>query len=183
MPLHGPDFIDGARRIHIVGTSGSGKTWLGERLAEKIGAPFIDLDAIHHQADWVPLPEDQFVARVADFAATDAWVTAGNYSRARPVLWPRVDAIVWLDLPRRVVFPAVLGRTIKRAITREELWNGNREIWTNMFRPLPADNVVLWSWTTFTAKRREYLAASVNPANHVVRLGSRREMRDVLASL
>ncbi|WP_447943576.1 hypothetical protein [Microbacterium aurum] len=37
------------------------------------------------------------------------------------------DAIVWIDHPRRVVMRRVVGRTIRRALTREELWHGNRE--------------------------------------------------------
>lgn len=52
---------------------------------------------------------------------------AGNYGRVRDLLWPRADTIVWLDY----AFPLVLGRltarTVRRAVTGEILWNGNRE--------------------------------------------------------
>ncbi len=39
----------------------------------------------------------------------------------------RADTVVWLDLPRRVWLPRLVLRTLRRALTREELWNGNRE--------------------------------------------------------
>jgi hypothetical protein len=39
----------------------------------------------------------------------------------------RADTVVWLDLPRRIWLPRLVVRTLRRALTREELWNGNRE--------------------------------------------------------
>lgn len=35
--------------------------------------------------------------------------------------------VVWLDLPYWQVLYQVLTRTLKRSITQEELWSGNRE--------------------------------------------------------
>ncbi|GHD83281.1 hypothetical protein CLV85_1985 [Salinibacterium amurskyense] len=38
------------------------------------------------------------------------------------------DDLVWLDLPFfRTTLPRVIRRTIRRAVRREELWNGNVE--------------------------------------------------------
>ncbi len=169
------------QRVHVVGTSGSGKTWLGERLAEVLDLPFVDLDAIYHQPGWVQMPDDEFIARVGEVAATEAWVVAGNYSRARAPLWARADVVVFLDLPLHVVFPAVLGRTVKRGITREELWNGNKENLFNLLRPDRENNVVLYSVTTHRKRHREYGALAVDAASPpFVRLASRREMRSFL---
>ncbi len=107
------------KRVSIVGNSGSGKTTLGRRIAEQIGAPFVELDAIVHQPGWEPLPTEEFRAKVAEIAAQDLWVVDGNYSVARDILWDRADSVVWFDLPRRLVMVQVVRRTLRRTITRE----------------------------------------------------------------
>jgi len=48
-------------------------------------------------------------------------------NQPRDVVWTRADIVVWFDLPRRTVMRQVVTRTLRRAITRAELWNGNRE--------------------------------------------------------
>jgi adenylate kinase family enzyme len=53
------------RRVSVVGNSGSGKSTLGRPLAAALGAEFLELDAINHQADWEPLPTGVFRRRVA----------------------------------------------------------------------------------------------------------------------
>lgn len=53
------------RRIAVVGASGSGKTTFARRLAERLGIPHIELDAIHWGPDWTPARDDDFRARTA----------------------------------------------------------------------------------------------------------------------
>jgi hypothetical protein len=40
--------------------------------------------------------------------------------------------------------------------TREELWNGNREPWTNLYSLDPEKNIVLWAWTRFAGVTVKY---------------------------
>ncbi|MEM6675409.1 MAG: adenylate kinase, partial [Planctomycetota bacterium] len=133
------------QRVSVVGTSGSGKSTLARAIAEVLDAPHIELDSIYHQPGWKPLPREQFVARVAEVAAGERWVVCGNYKSVRDVLWTAADTVVWLDLPRGVTARRIISRSLRRAWTREELWNGNRERWLNLFLPVPKHNVVLWS--------------------------------------
>jgi hypothetical protein len=63
---------------------------------------------------------------------------------------------VWLDLPRLTTTWQVIRRTLRRALTREELWNGNREPLTNFYSLDPEKNVILWSWTRHRATRKKY---------------------------
>jgi adenylate kinase family enzyme len=166
------------RKIVVIGNSGSGKTRLARLLAERLGAPYLELDGVYHQPNWTPLAADEFRARVAAFVAGDGWVIDGNYAAVRDVVWPRADTIVWLDLPRRVVTYQVVRRTVVRGARRQELWNGNREQLRNLFRRDRELNIVLWSWTNHATYRARYEAASADPANahlHFVRLRSRAE--------
>lgn len=73
-----------ARRIHLVGNTGAGKSTLGARLAERLQVPFVELDAINWQADWVGLVDTdpaEFRARIAAATSGDGWVAAGMYFR------------------------------------------------------------------------------------------------------
>ena len=44
-------------RIQVVGTSGTGKSTLAKALAADLFLPMLELDSIHHQANWIPLPD------------------------------------------------------------------------------------------------------------------------------
>jgi len=71
------------KRVSMVGTSGSGKSILGAALARALGAPFVELDAIHHLPDWEPIEKDEFRGQVAELAAGPTWVIDGNYGKVR----------------------------------------------------------------------------------------------------
>lgn len=51
--------MDFVRRVSVVGTSGSGKTCLAQRIAGALGAPYVELDALHHLAGWQPIRVDR----------------------------------------------------------------------------------------------------------------------------
>jgi len=153
------------RRISVVGSSGSGKSTLARGLADRLGLAHIELDAIFHQPNWQGLASDEFRRQVAArlAGAPNGWVVCGNYSAVRPDLWNAADTIVWLDLPRHVVIRRVTVRTIRRVVSREELWNGNREPWSNLYRWDPESNVIRWSWTRHPILRHRYAAAMLDP--------------------
>ena len=152
--------------MSVVGNSGSGKTTLSRRLAAALGVPHVELDAIFHQAGWTELPVDEFRQRVSDELRThEGWVVDGNYGDVRDLVWAQVDTVVWLDPPRRMVMRRLISRTVRRAVTREELWNGNREPLGGMFRRDPQENIVRWSWTHHDECVRRYANASLDPDN------------------
>lgn len=175
------------QRINVVGPSGSGKTTVATRLAEALDLPRVELDALHNQPGWTEMPGDELRERVAALTAGSRWVVDGNYpSKLGDLVWRRADTIVWLDLPRAAVMRQLLPRTAARAITRRELWNGNREPLTGLFRCDPHRSIVRWSWTTHAKVRERYTAAMREPEYaHLdfVRLRSRAEVRRWLAEV
>src|SRR3546814_8302663 len=114
------------RRVSVVGVPGAGKSTVGRELARRLGSRFVELDSIHHQPGWTPLPREPFRARVAEELEADTWVVDGNYSAVQDLVWAAADTIVWLDLPRPLIMRRVAGRTLRRAITREELWKDRK---------------------------------------------------------
>ena len=113
-----------------MGGSCAGKTTVSRRLAEKLGVPHIEIDALHHDVGWNEAPADVLRARVqaAFDAASDGWVADGNYrSKLGSLILEQADTVVFLDPPFFRTFGRSVRRTLARTITREELWNGNRE--------------------------------------------------------
>ena len=102
-----------------------------------------------------------------------------HYGAVRDLVWAQADTVVWLDLPKRTVMRRLIQRTIRRALTREELWNGNREPIGGMFRRDPRENLILWSWTHHEGCAHRYAAASRHDDNahlNFVRLRSDAEI-------
>jgi hypothetical protein len=86
--------------------------------------------------------------------------------------------VVWVDPPRALVMWQVIARTVRRALTREVLWNGNREPWSNFLSLDPERSVIAWAWVQHGRYRDRYEAALRDPSwSHLrfVRLRSRRE--------
>lgn len=72
------------RRFRVVGNSGSGKTYLGRRLADHLGLPHLELDALNHRPGWQEAPVEEFRAELARAlgeheADYGGWVVDGNY--------------------------------------------------------------------------------------------------------
>jgi adenylate kinase family enzyme len=170
-----------------VGNSGSGKTTLAAEITERLGCDHIELDGIHHLADWTPIGRDQMREIVADRIRAESWVVDGNYgSLVQDLVFAAADTVVWLDLPRWIVMWRVVRRTVGRMLLRRELWNGNRERPRNLINRDPEENIVLWAWTQHAQYRAQYASAAADPANrHLtwVRLTSPRRQREWLQQL
>ena len=98
------------KRIVVVGVTGCGKSILAERLAAKLGLEFIELDALYWKPDWVESNPDEFRERVKTAIRAQAWALAGNYSQVRELVWPRAEALIWLDYPFLLVFRRLWNR-------------------------------------------------------------------------
>lgn len=166
-------------RVLIAGISGSGKTTLARKLSTRCGLPRHELDALHHGPGWVKRPE--FESDVRRFSRQQRWVTEDQYHRLLgDLLWGHADTVIWLDMPRRTVMWRVVRRSIFRAVTRRQLWNGNRESWRHWLQP---DHPIRWAWSQFSPRRAETAErATRHPTVTVIRLRSARQARRWLVS-
>jgi adenylate kinase family enzyme len=165
--------------VLIAGTSGSGKSTLGRRLAAILDLRYVELDALHHGANWTPRPT--FEADVERFASGSGWATEWQYTAVRELLANRADLLILLDLPRWLVMTRVVRRTLSRGLRRTELWNGNVE------PPLRTvlhdrDHIIRWAWRT----HREHLPRVTSWSTRhstlpVVRLRTLGQIEDWLA--
>jgi adenylate kinase family enzyme len=114
------------------------------------------LDALNWGPNWTAASDEILRARVEEATRSPGWVVAGNYRITRPVTWARAETIIWLDYSFPVVFWRLLTRTIRRAITREELWNGNREKFWWHLKLWSDESLFKWLFKTYWRRKREY---------------------------
>ena len=117
------------RKVAVTASaSGSGKSTVGRALAERLGVPYVELDALVHGPNWTETPNDELRRILEPVLAGEGWVIDGGYRRKiGDLVLAQADVVVWIDLPIHVWFPRLIRRTVRRWRRHEELWNGNRE--------------------------------------------------------
>jgi adenylate kinase family enzyme len=173
------------QRIHVVGTSGSGKTMLAKQIAQQLQLPHVELDALHWEPNWTAADTNVFRERVERALQNDRWVVDGNYSRVRDLIWNQADTIVWLDYPFWLVFCRIVWRTLRRGLTRQPLWNNNRE---SLAKGFGRESMILWMLKTYQRRRQEYPAMlsqhqQSHPQVEIITLRSVRSTQKWLKSL
>ena len=146
-------------RINIVGTAGSGKTTFSNTLAQCMGLPHVELDALYWGPGWQPVALPRFRETVKQVAGESRWIVDGNYrTKARDIIWERAQTVIWLDYP----LPLVLWRLCQRSVTniyrQSDLWGtGSRETLQKQF--LGRDSFLLWAIRTHNPRRQRLIEA------------------------
>ena len=161
------------QRILIIGGSGTGKSTLAREMGARLELPVIHLDQHFWSPGWVQPEPEEWRRRVAELAARDAWVIDGNYSGTLAMRLPRAEAVVWLDLPRRIYFPRAVLRMLKGyGRVRSDIAPGcpERLDWQFLSK---------WVWTYPTRSRPKTLAllGTVRGRLPVIVLKTPREVR------
>jgi energy-coupling factor transporter ATP-binding protein EcfA2 len=176
--------LRGCQRILVLGRTGSGKTTLARELAAAIDVPHVELDALYFGPDLSTVPLSVLRERTSAAIAGDRWVTDGNKSAVRDLVWPRADTVIWLDYPLVVC----LWRLARRALWRTSVLTAQaaeRDGKAGLPRQfLSAAKGVLTALRSHRGQRREYprmFARQENQHLAVVRLRSARATREWLA--
>ena len=139
----------------VTSASGSGGTTFGRELAACLDVPFHELDALFWKPGWVESTAEELRAAVEPIVTTDAWVIDGSYqSKIGQLVLGNADVVVWLDLPMRMWLPRLVRRTVRRARSREELWDANYDSFRNAF--LSRNSLILFTLRHFRGRRRRY---------------------------
>jgi adenylate kinase family enzyme len=100
-------------RIAIVGSPGSGKTTLAERLGVRINVPVVHLDHHFWHPGWVETPADEWVSRQIELLSGSSWIVDGTYFQTLDIRFERADTIVYFDISRW----RCLYRALYRSVT------------------------------------------------------------------
>ena len=86
------------KRILVIGNSCSGKSTLAGFLASVLDVPFIELDSLNWEENWVSLAEkdpEELTRRFQKATSGDCWVVAGSYTEYfKKIFWEKLETII-----------------------------------------------------------------------------------------
>lgn len=171
-------------RIAIIGSSSSGKTTLANKLSRKLVIQHKELDYFFWEPNWVQADNETFRFRVDKFTSQQKWITDGNFSQVRDLVWGRATTIIWLDYSFVLIMKQFFSRSIRRSLTKESLWSGNIEtLWNSILKP---DSLFVWILKTYKRNIRRYsklMKDSEYSHAEFIRLKSPKETQQFLNSL
>ncbi|MBB3129506.1 adenylate kinase family enzyme [Paenibacillus rhizosphaerae] len=162
-------------RIAIIGSAGSGKSTLSQKLGEILSLPVVHLDRFYWKPNWTPTANDEWDEFVKDAVSEDQWIIDGNYTRTLGIRLNEADAVIFLDMPRLLCIYRIMKRRIRyHGKTRPDL---NEEC------PEKLDwAFFIWVWNYKKRSRSKVMEAleQVKGRKQVVILKSRKEVQEFL---
>ena len=162
-------------KIHIIGCSGSGKTYLAKALSEKYNVPHFDLDDIQWDNNaggyGVKMPVEKRTELLNDILKNDSWIIEGVYYAWVGKCFEDADKIYVLDIPKRVYKYRIIKRTIKRKLGLEK---GKRETLKSVY------NLLKWTDTFKNKNMVEIGNILLEYSSKTVWLRSKRDVENIL---
>lgn len=111
-------------KIHIIGCSGTGKTYLAKFFATKHNMPHFDLDDIQWdnsaESYGVKMPVEKRASLLQEILSHTDWVIEGVYYSWVQQSFEDADKIYVLDMPKYLYKSRIIKRSIKRFLGIEK---------------------------------------------------------------
>lgn len=165
-------------KIHIIGCSGSGKTYLANVLAKKYNIPHFDLDDVqwdnNAEGYGTKRPLEERNALLQEILNNHDWIIEGVYYAWVQQSFDEADKIYVLDMPRYLYKSRIIIRSIKRKLGIQP---GKRETLKSVYD--------LLKWTeTFQNKNLQEIKTILDKyENKVIWLSSKKAVREIIKSV
>ena len=162
-------------KIHIIGCSGSGKTYLANVLAKKYNIPHFDLDDIqwdnNAEGYGTKRPLEERNALLQEILNNNEWVIEGVYYAWVQQSFDEADKIYVLDMPRYLYKSRIIIRSIKRKLGIQQ---GKRETLKSVY------NLLKWTETFQNKNLKEIKTILEKYENKVIWLSSKKDVREII---
>ena len=165
-------------KIHIIGCSGSGKTYLANALAKKYNIPHFDLDDIQWDNNakgyGTKRPLEERNALLQEILNNNEWVIEGVYYAWVQQSFDEADKIYVLDMPRYLYKSRIIIRSIKRKLGIQQ---GKRETLKSVY------NLLKWTETFQNKNLKEIKTILEKYENKVIWLSSKKDVREIIKAI
>ena len=164
-------------KIHIIGCSGSGKTYLAKALSKKYNIPHFDLDDIQwdNNADGygVKMPVEKRTELLNNILENEDWIIEGVYYAWVGKCFEDADKIYVLDIPKRIYTYRIIKRTIKRKLGLEK---GKKETLKSVY------NLLKWTDTFQNKSMVEIRKILSHHTQKTMWINNRKEVKRIIDS-
>lgn len=162
-------------KIHIIGCSGSGKTYLAKALSKKYNTPHFDLDDIQWDNNaggyGVKMPIEKRTELLNKILENDSWIIEGVYYAWVGDCFRDADKIYVLDISKRVYTYRIIKRAIKRKLGLEK---GKKETLKSVY------NLLKWTDTFQNKSMPEIRKILAEYPSKTVWLRNKRDVANIL---
>ena len=162
-------------KIHIIGCSGSGKTYLAKALSKKYNIPHFDLDDIQWDNEsnryGKKMPVEKRNYLLQQILANNSWIIEGVYYAWVLESFEKADIIYVLDVPKYIYKYRIIIRFLKRKIGIEK---GKKETLKSLY------NLLKWTDTFQNRNLKEIKEIFQKYESKVIWLSSVREIDRII---
>ena len=163
-------------KIHIIGCSGTGKTYFANKLSNKYNIPHFDLDDIqwdnNSKGYGVKMPIDKRDALLKQILNNDSWIIEGVYYAWVLESFEQADIIYVLNIPPYIYKSRIIIRFLKRKVG---LGKGKKETFKSLY------NLLKWTNKYQSKNLKEINKILEKYENKVVWISSSREIDRILS--
>ena len=165
-------------RIHIIGCSGSGKTYFANALSNKYNIPHFDLDDIQWDNSansyGVKMPIEKRNTLLKEILEKDAWIIEGVYYSWVLESFEKADTIYVLDIPKHIYKSRIIIRFLKRKFGKE---TGKKETIKSVY------NLLKWTDAFQNINLKEIKEILKNFENKVIYISSVSEVNRIISDI
>ena len=162
-------------KIHIIGCSGTGKTYLAKFFSEKYSIPHFDLDDIQWdnsaESYGVKMPVEKRTSLLQEILSNTDWVIEGVYYSWVQQSFEDADNIYVLDMPQYLYKSRINKRSIKRFLGLEK---GKKETFKSV------SSLLKWTDTFQNKNLKEIKSLLKKYDEKVVWLTSKKEVKKIM---
>lgn len=106
------------KKIIVVGSPGSGKSYFSKKLSKILNIPVYHMDNIYWREDKTYISREELVHSIEDIMKEEQWIIDGNYFSTMDQRVQRAETIIYLDFDTE---QCIEGINIRIGVKRDDM--------------------------------------------------------------